>query len=79
MPTVRIAAAVLAVALSGCATVATPPPAPAVVYDLNLCGPGNTNCQVVSEHPSSGSCEAARKAYLKEHPGANVGCMKRAY
>lgn len=63
--------------LVGCSTTNVAPAAPTVAYQLQLCGPGNHNCQVVSEHPSSGSCETARKAYLKEYPGANVGCMKR--
>lgn len=58
------------------------PPKPAttnpVVYQLKYCVTKH-NCSTVSEHPSSGTCEAAKKAYLKKHPTHSAGCNKRPY
>ena len=73
----------VAAALAGCASSAplvTPAPPAPVVYRLNVCtDPAHTaaGCDIVSEHASSGECEAAKKAYLSAHPSHSAGCLKK--
>lgn len=76
-----IAVALAFLGATACTTVATAlaaAPPPPVVYRLIACtDSAHNNCKDVSEHPSSGSCEAAKKTYLAQHPTESAGCNKK--
>jgi len=85
MRTIGLITAALACSLAATAcTTTTPAPAPAaappapVVYRLTACtDSAHHTCRDISEHPSSGACEAAKKTYLAQHPTESAGCNRK--
>lgn len=83
MRTIGLVTAALAFSLAATACTTTAPaaapapPAP-VVYRLTACtDSAHHNCRDISEHPSSGACEAAKKTYLAQHPSESAGCNRK--
>lgn len=47
-------------------------------WQLTSCQLNNMGCRSEGKYQTSGSCETARKAYLKKNSKRTAGCMKIA-